>query len=77
MCRLKAASPSVDCSGYSKAKVRNCRFVDCDLWSFRQGKNPNRVLSGEALEAARANGARLVGQRLTSKTNGSAADPPA
>jgi hypothetical protein len=67
----------LDCSGYSKAEVRNCKLRDCDLWPFRQGKNRNRVLSGEALEAARANGARLAGQRLTSKTDGSTVNPAA
>jgi hypothetical protein len=67
----------LDCSGCSKAEVRNCKFTDCDLWSFREGKNPNRVLSGEALEAARANGARLAAKRVTSKIDGSTADPAA
>src|SRR5262249_49447468 len=67
----------LDCSGHSKADVRNCKFTDCDLWPFRRGKTPNRVLSGKALEPARIKGARLAGQRLTSKNNGSMADPPA
>jgi hypothetical protein len=31
-----------DCSGASKADVRNCAFADCALHPFRQGKNPNR-----------------------------------
>ena len=67
----------LDCSGHSKGEVRHCKFTDCDLWPFRQGKNPNRLVSGEALAAARANAARLAGQRLTSKTDGSVADPAA
>ena len=66
-----------DCSGCSKADVRNCKFTDCDLWPFRQGKNPNRVLSWEALEAARANGARLADRRLAAKIDASTADSAA
>ena len=36
-----------DCSGASKAEVRNCAFTNCALHPFRQGKNPNRAYSPE------------------------------
>jgi hypothetical protein len=37
----------LDCSGASKAEVRNCVFKGCALHPFRQGKNPNRAFSPE------------------------------
>ena len=37
----------LDCSGASKAEVRNCAFVDCALHIFRRGTNPNRAHSPE------------------------------
>jgi hypothetical protein len=40
----------LDCSGASKAEVRNCVFKDCALHPFRQGKNPNRAFSPEERE---------------------------
>jgi hypothetical protein len=45
----------LDCSGYSKSEVRDCRHVTCHLHPFRLGKNPNRKLSPEqsAIAAAR------------------------
>jgi hypothetical protein len=45
----------LDCSGYSKSEVRDCRHGTCDLHHFRLGKNPNRKMSPEqaAIAAAR------------------------
>ena len=40
----------LDCSGYSKSEVRDCRRVTCDLHPFRSGKNPNRAASPEQRE---------------------------
>lgn len=31
-----------DCSGGSTFEVKNCIIIDCVLWPFRLGKNPNR-----------------------------------
>jgi hypothetical protein len=44
----------LDCSGYSKAEVRNCHHVTCALYPFRQGQNPNRRMNTEQREAAAA-----------------------
>ena len=44
----------LDCSGYCKSDVRNCKFVTCPLHPFRLGKNPNRAMSPEQAEAAAA-----------------------
>jgi hypothetical protein len=45
----------IDCSVGSKAEVRDCRHITCDLHPFRFGKNPNRKMSPEqrAIAAAR------------------------
>jgi hypothetical protein len=59
-----------DCSGYRVKEVRECKFANCSLWSFRFGKNPNRALSGDALEIARTRGAKLASERHPSKSNG-------
>lgn len=32
----------LDCSGEVKKEVRECIILDCPLYSFRLGKNPNR-----------------------------------
>lgn len=32
----------LDCSGGSKKEVRECIILDCPLYPFRMGKNPNR-----------------------------------
>jgi hypothetical protein len=44
----------LDCSGYCKSGVRNCKFVTCSLHPFRLGKNPNRAMRSEQAEAAAA-----------------------
>ena len=44
----------LDCSGGSKAEVRNCQRVECDLHPFRLGNNPNRKMSAEQREIAAA-----------------------
>ncbi len=31
----------IDCSGESRAEVRNCAVTDCPLYPFRMGRNPN------------------------------------
>lgn len=31
-----------DCSGGSKKEIRGCIILDCPLYPFRLGKNPNR-----------------------------------
>lgn len=36
----------IDCSGYSKVEVRNCVILDCPLYPFRLGTNPNRKGKG-------------------------------
>lgn len=30
------------CCGQAK-EVRNCPIIDCALWAYRMGKNPNRA----------------------------------
>ena len=44
----------LDCSGYCKSEVRNCKFASCHLHPFRLGRNPNRALSPEQAKAAAA-----------------------
>jgi hypothetical protein len=44
----------LDCSGYSKAEVRNCHHVTCALYPFRQGRNPNRRMNPEQGKIAAA-----------------------
>jgi hypothetical protein len=60
----------LDCSGYRVKQMRECQFANCSLWPFRFGKNPNRALSGDALEIARTGGAKLASERHASKSNG-------
>jgi hypothetical protein len=36
----------VDCSGESRAEVRRCQVIDCPLFPFRMGRNPNRQRPG-------------------------------
>ena len=53
--RLKAIKRCcLDCSGGSKAEVRNCERVGCPLHPFRLGNNPNRKMSAEQREIAAA-----------------------
>jgi hypothetical protein len=42
----------LDCSGFSKPEVAACAHTSCDLHAFRQGRNPNRVMSDENRDAA-------------------------
>jgi hypothetical protein len=35
----------IDCSGGSPIDANNCTATDCDLYSFRKGKNPNFRIS--------------------------------
>jgi hypothetical protein len=44
----------LDCSGYCKSEVKNCKFVTCPLHPFRERKNPNRAMGPEQREAAAA-----------------------
>jgi hypothetical protein len=44
----------LDCSGYSKAEVRNCHHVTCALYPFRRGRNPNRRMNHEQRKVAAA-----------------------
>ena len=32
----------LDCSGGHPSEVKNCVILDCSLYPFRMGKNPNR-----------------------------------
>lgn len=32
----------LECSGFEKKQVRECVIRDCDLYVYRQGKNPKR-----------------------------------
>ena len=53
--RIKAIQRRcLDCSGGSKAEVRNCERVRCDLHPYRLGNNPNRKMSAEQREIAAA-----------------------
>ena len=60
----------LDCSAYKVIEIRECKFANCSLWPFRFGKNPNRALSGDALEIARIRGAKLASERSRPKSNG-------
>lgn len=40
----------LDCCCGSPAEVSDCPCVDCSLWAFRFGKNPNVKLSDEERE---------------------------
>jgi hypothetical protein len=31
-----------ECSGNSMKEIKNCEHTDCDLYSYRMGKNPAR-----------------------------------
>jgi len=33
----------LECSAGNKSEVRNCIIVECPLYPFRMGKNPNRA----------------------------------
>ena len=35
----------VECSGGSESEARKCTAVECQLWPYRMGKNPFRVIS--------------------------------
>lgn len=51
---LKAIkSRCLECSGGSHVEVRECEFIDCDLYPYRLGES-GRVLSPEQKEAAAA-----------------------
>ena len=39
----------LDCSG-GRSNVRNCAAIDCPLYQFRMGKNPNRAGIGAGIE---------------------------
>lgn len=46
----------LECSGGSPSEVRNCVILDCPLYAFRLGKNPNiksRILSREQKDEIR------------------------
>jgi hypothetical protein len=32
----------LECSGYEKKEVRGCKIIDCVLYPYRFGSNPNR-----------------------------------
>jgi hypothetical protein len=32
----------LECSGYEKKEVRECKITDCVLFTYRLGSNPNR-----------------------------------
>lgn len=32
----------LECSGYEKKEVRGCKIIDCVLYPYRLGSNPNR-----------------------------------
>ncbi len=32
----------LECSGYEKKEVRDCKITDCVLFPYRLGSNPNR-----------------------------------
>jgi len=32
----------LECSGDNMAEVKRCEIIDCPLWPFRMGHNPNR-----------------------------------
>ncbi len=32
----------LDCSCYQPKEIRNCHIIDCPLYAYRMGKNPNR-----------------------------------
>lgn len=38
----------LECSNQQKGEVLNCRIVDCSLYPFRLGKNPNRSKKDKA-----------------------------
>jgi hypothetical protein len=70
--RLKAIKRRcLDCSGGSKADVRDCQHVACDLHPFRFGRNPNRTMSREQRELAAARlKANVEGAKATASVDG-------
>ncbi len=32
----------LECSNYQPSEVKNCEIIECPLFTFRFGKNPNR-----------------------------------
>lgn len=33
----------LECSGYEKKEVRECKITDCVLFEYRLGRNPKRI----------------------------------
>jgi hypothetical protein len=66
-----------DCSGASKADVRNCAFADCALHPFRRGKNPNRRYRPEERVRRAKHLAKVKVGGASSKNPVSIADPQA
>jgi hypothetical protein len=43
-------SKCMECSCYQKGEVMRCEIVDCPLFPYRLGKNPNRKGIGRKFE---------------------------
>lgn len=66
---LKAIrSKCLDCAGHSPKAVDRCVFVNCPLYHFRNGKNPNVKPRRLTDQARKDIGARLLKSRQTKKT---------
>ena len=53
----------LDCSGGSKAEVRDCQYQTCPLHLFRFGKNPHRRMGPEQRRKAAARLQANIGRR--------------
>jgi hypothetical protein len=65
----------LDCSGYNRAEVRDCKLTSCNLHPLRFGK-ANRTYSDE-IKAEMAERARAMAakRRSLSEKDGSISDP--
>jgi len=57
----------LDCSGNSKAEVRNCRHITCELHTYRFGRNPNRRMGPEKRRKAAARLKANIGRKSDCK----------
>jgi hypothetical protein len=39
----------LDCSGFQPSEVRRCDIMECSLFPYRLGKNPNRAGIGKKI----------------------------
>lgn len=54
----------LECSGVSKKEVRVCVIIECPLYPYRMGKNPNRKGVGKGGSRLAAGGGKIKIERI-------------